>query len=136
MVRKRTIFPSLLEVLSTCMYIELGVSIAKIRRQPKCRFMNLHPHGGSVVKNPPASAGDMGSIPGSGRPSAEGKEGKKEMAPHFSILAWEIPWTRSLTGYSPWGHKESDTVEWPNSSSSAYPRNYSQRLPAVVLTWT
>ena len=28
--------------------------------------------GGSVVKNPPANAGDMGSIPGSGRSPAEG----------------------------------------------------------------
>ena len=28
--------------------------------------------GGSVVKNPPASAGDMGSIPGSGRSSGGG----------------------------------------------------------------
>ena len=29
-------------------------------------------HGGSVVKNPPANAGDMGSIPGSGRCPGEG----------------------------------------------------------------
>ena len=29
---------------------------------------------------------------------------KKEMASHSSILAWEIPWTRSLVGYSLWGH--------------------------------
>ena len=28
--------------------------------------------GGSVVKNPPANAGGAGSIPGSGRPPAEG----------------------------------------------------------------
>ena len=28
--------------------------------------------GGSVVKNPPANEGDMGSIPGSGRSSGEG----------------------------------------------------------------
>ena len=42
--------------------------------------------GGSVVKNPPASAEDAGSIPGSGR-SLE-----KEMATHSSILAWRIPW--------------------------------------------
>ena len=28
--------------------------------------------GGSVVKNPPANAGDMGSIPGSGRSPGEG----------------------------------------------------------------
>ena len=27
---------------------------------------------------------------------------KKEMATHYSILAWEIPWTEGfLTGYSP-----------------------------------
>ena len=25
---------------------------------------------------------------------------EKEMAPHSSILAWRIPWTRSLVGYS------------------------------------
>ena len=42
---------------------------------------------GSVVKNLPASAGDGGLIPGSGR-SLE-----KEMATHSSILAWRIPWT-------------------------------------------
>ena len=29
---------------------------------------------------------------------------EKEMATHFSILAWEIP-QRSLVGYSPWGCK-------------------------------
>ena len=28
---------------------------------------------------------------------------KKEMAIHSSILAWEIPWTQGLMGYSPWG---------------------------------
>ena len=32
------------------------------------------------------------------------------MATHPSILAWKIP-QRSLTGYSPWGHKESDTTD-------------------------
>ena len=36
---------------------------------------------------------------------------EKEMAIHSSILAWRIPWT-SLVGYSPWGHKESDTTKW------------------------
>ena len=46
--------------------------------------------GGSVVKNPPANAGDlrdMCSIPGSGRSL------KEEVAIHSSILAWKIPWT-------------------------------------------
>ena len=43
--------------------------------------------GGSVVENPPTSAGDAGLIPGSGRPL------EKEMATHSSILACEISWT-------------------------------------------
>ena len=42
---------------------------------------------GSVVKDPPENAGDMGSIPGLERPL------EKKMATHASILAWEIPWT-------------------------------------------
>jgi len=39
-----------------------------------------------VVKNPPTSAGDVGSL---------GQEDplEKETATHYSILAWEIPWT-------------------------------------------
>ena len=36
---------------------------------------------------------------------------EQEMATHSSILTWKIPWTGSLAGYSPWGHKESDTTE-------------------------
>ena len=33
---------------------------------------------------------------------------EKEMATHSSILAWKIPWQRSLAGYSPWGHKRAE----------------------------
>ena len=33
------------------------------------------------------------------------------MAIHSSILAWKIHGWRSLVGYSPWGHKQSDTTE-------------------------
>ena len=36
---------------------------------------------------------------------------EKEMATHFRILAWEIPWTEELACYSPWGRKELDTTE-------------------------
>ena len=31
------------------------------------------------------------------------------MATLSSVLAWRIPWTEEPGGYSPWGHKESDT---------------------------
>ena len=33
------------------------------------------------------------------------------MATHSSVLAWKIPWTDNLVGYSPWGGKELDTTE-------------------------
>ena len=36
---------------------------------------------------------------------------EKGMATHSSILAWEIPWTDNLAGYSLWGRKESDMTE-------------------------
>ena len=36
---------------------------------------------------------------------------EEEMGNHSSILAWRIHGQRSLVGYSPWGHKESDTTE-------------------------
>ena len=36
---------------------------------------------------------------------------EEDMATHSSILAWKIPWTEELGGYSPWGCKESDTAE-------------------------
>ena len=36
---------------------------------------------------------------------------EKEMAIHFSTLAWKIPWMEEPGRYSPCGHKESDTTE-------------------------
>ena len=43
-----------------------------------------------------------------------GQEGalEKEMATPSSILAWKTPWTEEPGRlYSPWGGKESDTIE-------------------------
>ena len=36
---------------------------------------------------------------------------EKGMATHSNILAWIIPWTKELVGYSPWGCKELDMTE-------------------------
>ena len=61
-----------------------------------------------VVKNPPANEGDirdLSSTPGQEGPLEEG------MATHFSTLAWRIPWTEKLAGYSPQSCQESDTIE-------------------------
>ena len=52
-----------------------------------------------MVNNLPANAGGSDSIPGQ-EDSLE-----KEMATHFSILAWEIPWTEDPGGYIPWDHR-------------------------------
>ena len=71
-------------------------------------FRGWASQGVSVVKNPPVRVGDSSSNPGSGRPPRKG------MAAYSSILAWRIPWTRSLVGYSPWGRKELDATEQPN----------------------
>ena len=59
-----------------------------------------------MVKNPPASAGDVGSIPGSGRSSGEGNGNTIAV-----FLPGESHGQRSLVGYSPWGCKDSDTIE-------------------------
>ena len=54
-----------------------------------------------VVKNLPASAGDVGAIPGLGRSPGVG------MATHSSILAWRIPWTEEPGGLLSMGLQKS-----------------------------
>ena len=58
---------------------------------------------GSVVKNLPANAEDLGSIPGSGRSP------EKEMAAHSRILAWGIPWTEEPGGLQSMVSQKSQT---------------------------
>ena len=53
-----------------------------------------------MVKNPPASAGDMGSIPDPGRSPKEGN-----WLPTPVFLPGEVHGKRNLVGYSPWGLK-------------------------------
>ena len=50
-----------------------------------------------MVRNPPASAGDVGLIPGLGDPL------EKEVATHSSILSWEIPRTEEPGGLQSMG---------------------------------
>ena len=62
--------------------------------------------GGSDSKESACSAGALVRSLGREDPL------EKRMATQSSILAWRIPWTeRSLSGYSPWGRKESDVSE-------------------------
>ena len=51
------------------------------------------------------NAGDMGSIPGSGRSLG------RKWQPTLVALPGEFHGQRGLVGYSPWGQKEQDTTE-------------------------
>ena len=62
--------------------------------------------GVSDGKESSCNAEDLGSIPGLGK-SLGGDHGNP-----FQYSCLENPYgQRSLVGYSPWGHKESDTTE-------------------------
>ena len=77
-------------------------------------YMHIHAHTGAsqaalVVKNPAANAGRLkrcrlhpwiGKIPW-----------RRAQQPFPAFLPGESHGQRSLVGYSPWGHKESDTTE-------------------------
>ena len=66
-------------------------------------------HGGTVVKNTSANAGDardMGSIPGSGRSPGEGNSNPVQ---YFCLE--KSHGERSLVDYSLWGGEESNTTE-------------------------
>ena len=54
------------------------------------------------------------------------------MATHSSILAWRISRTEKPGGYSPWGHKESDTTELLTLSFSLFTFN----LGVIICTST
>ena len=76
---------------------------------------------GGVGKNLPANAEDMGSITGSGRSLGEG------MATHFSILAWEIPWTAEPGGLQ---SKGSQKNQWLNNNN-----NWLNRWHMLYYSW-
>ena len=57
-------------------------------------------HHSSVNKESACNAGDLGSIPGSGRSPGEGN----------GILAWRIPWTEEPSKLPSMGLQESDTT--------------------------
>ena len=68
--------------------------------------VNLDCPGGSDGKDSAGNAEDPGSIPGLGRSPGEGND-----KPTPVSLPGEFHGQRSLAGYSPWGHKESDMTE-------------------------
>ena len=65
--------------------------------------------GGSDSKASARNAWNMGSIPGSGK-----SPWRRKWQPTPVFLPGKSHGQRNMVGYSPWGHKESDTIEWLN----------------------
>ena len=82
--------------------------------------------GGTVVKNPPANAGDtrgMSSILGSRR-SPGGEHGDPLPYSCLENLMDRGAWF----GYSPWGHKEWDTTECMHTHTHTHTHTHSSSL--------
>ena len=62
--------------------------------------------GSSTDKESASNAGDLGSVPGSGRSPGGGHGNPLQYSCRENPLE-----QRNLVGYSPWGRKESDTTE-------------------------
>ena len=108
--------------------------LATAQDKPPCKFpplLNLSPTnvkalGGSVVKNPPANAGDagdmfdlwIGTIPW-----------RRERLPTPIFLPGECHGKRNLADYSPWGHKELHMTE--HTHTTKQPFFFSFSLPCV-----
>ena len=61
--------------------------------------------GGSDGKESACNTGDLGLLP------VWEDTLEKGMPTHSSILAWRIPWTEEMAGYSPWDREELDMTE-------------------------
>ena len=78
-----------------------------------------------AVKNPPTLQETQVQFLGQER-SLE-----KEMATHSSILAWRIPFQRSLAGYSPWKKVKNETEVAQSCPTLCDPKDFS--LPGLSI---
>ena len=77
--------------------------------------------GGSVYKESSCNVGveNLGLIPGLVR--SIGKiHWRREWQPTPVFLPGESPWTEEYSGYSPWGHKESDMTQQLNTAQQNF----------------
>ena len=70
-----------------------------------CMYVCIGFPGGSDDKKSTCNVGDLGLIPGLGRSPGGGHGNPLQ----YSCLE-NPPGQRSLSGFSPWGHKESDVT--------------------------
>ena len=82
-----------------------------------------------VVKNSPANAGDTGWILGLGRSPREGNGNP------FQYYCLENPWTGSLAGYSPWGHKELNNWTCTHTHTHTHTRAHTYVITKIKQSW-
>ena len=92
-----------LACLSSCLFISIYL-------------FSLGFSGGSDGKESTRDAGDLGSIPGSGRSPGEGNGNPLQYSCHGKFHGW-----RNLVGYFPWGCKESDMTEKLHFKCTGFP---------------
>ena len=88
------------------MYIHMNLKVISY-------LYNMGFPGGSMEKNPPDNAGDMGSIPGPWRLLGEGNGDPLQ----YSCLGNPMDRGRSQVGYSPWGHKRVGHNQWLSTNT-------------------
>ena len=91
--------------------------------------MHVRGFPGKDGKESACNAGDLGSIPGSGRSS-----GRRTWQPTPVFLPGEFHGQRSLVGYSPWGHKESNMTEQLTCHFSAFQLTPCLKYP-ILMFW-
>ena len=94
--------------------------------------------GGSVVKNPPANVGEVGSIPGSGRSPREGNSNPLQYSCLKNPTDREAWWTtvhgvaKSWTQFIDWtrsrSHPQSTQVPWELHREGGWSEQDSQRV--------
>ena len=89
-----------------------------------------------VVKNTPASAGDLR---GAAQPLGREYPLEEEMATHSNTLAWRIPMDRGVwlsTGSQRDGHDWSDSAQQQTSEWVCPYRNQTFKISPLLLKWT
>ena len=104
---------SIYSYIHLCVCIYLSIYPFIYQSMYVCEYVCIYQASlvAQTVKNLPAMQGDLDSIPGLGRSLGRGHGNPLQYTclenPHGQ---------RNLAGYSPWGHKESDTAEGLNSA--------------------
>ena len=86
--------------------------------------------GGTMVKNPPANAGDVDLIPGSGRSPGVGNGNPLQ---YFCL---ENSMKSSLGEYGPWDHKELDTTERTHTHTHTHTHRGICQIPKLIELYT